>query len=1550
MTTSDDKSEKAKEAFVATKALSNGPKLSIKEALAAKHAKENSEFLLDPLDSLFKKQAPAIRPQGAMTSVKAQDTKHAQLSDGANEANDAQDSDTLADNAAKASKAVAEAQIAKSNKSSKSSKSSMSSQGQANTDFLGHKTNKSDKNAMESMANQATEDHNPAKPTKAVKDRLSVKGKRAKIKASNEADSESYIETSAIAANKAKKATKTSTSSVLAADYVPFTSSSSPVDATASKVSQVYFANDSKSTESAKYLSLESDTPSVKSSHLEQATPKYEVNAKVKAKANVAKVSEIAENTGDSARKITKSNKATKSTKATKDASALATATTSKDAADSNVGANANNLSKAVESSDTVEVKSFYAELLKVNDDWALKPIAVGNKSEAKAVDADSSSPSASASATAGTSASTSALSSEGSAAGSDACSTSGSAAGSASGSTEGSSEGESSKSNAQHVKKAKSHLCKDNSSLEQDFSANAEATVGLATVTTTTTTSSLSLSTGSNAGKSNERAQAKVNAASASSTDADYLAAKDSAEDCAASAQCKGTGTSVEKDEVDAAALVKERMQELFTSSKVYPPFYLAKSEEIFDRLSSLNSTEELRRDLNELWYLLVDKALELEGEARSHGFLVDTSVSVLSDDPSSLVEVLANPQDFVHARKLWDFGPYVIREPDAKQIALFDDNDTLELDGKTAKENRLNERARLRKSFKEKVRAALKKGLDPHKLETKSTFLFDSKQFLKTVPNRPGCYLMYNLKDVVIYVGKAKDLKKRLSSYFVKNVNSLKTRALVSHIHHIEFTVTFSESEALILENELIKKFQPRYNILLRDDKSYPFIRLSTDHKHPGIYFHRGARNKGGEYFGPFPDSTAVRDSLRFMEKVFPIRQCDDFKYSSRTRPCLVGQMGKCLAPCVAMSEEAERAYLEQVSLVKLFLKGQNQALLKELSAKMEEHAIAMEFEQAALLRDQITSLRHVQTSNSIVSDIPYPLDVIAHEFKNGMCCMHVLFIRDGRIFGTRSYFPKFNANTDERDVVISFLTQFYLNDSHSSLMPKVVVVDIPQQETPSLKLSTSLGDALDALEAKLGTLQPSSAPADAKASASASATADAAVSTAADAAASTTATADAVATAMAKSAFGNAAMVEAAIDNESLSKADAIANVIANDMVASSTMGKATPLVSSTAGTGSSSMSCSMRGEKELTPLQEAFMEAAFPYVEDDDDAEQSLDAANATMASSRLSAAASQQDGRDNDNGAVPNAQGDDENAASNATYNATSGVVGAKAELKLLSNTIYERYNKRVRFVSDVRGSKARFLQLASENAKASLKAKLSSSEVAKRRIEDLEELLGISGVERMECYDISHTLGKETVGSCVVFNREGPDTSQYRRYNITGITPGDDYAAMHQVLTRRFRNPDEGELPDIIFVDGGKGQLSQAEAALDEAFSGAKAEKPLMIAVTKGEGRKLGLETLVKGYSREVIDIDPSSPAFLLALHIRDESHRFAITGHRNKRDKINAKSPLDEIVGLGPKRRQALIKSLGGMVEVRAASVAELSKVEGISKSMAQKIYDALH
>ena len=784
----------------------------------------------------------------------------------------------------------------------------------------------------------------------------------------------------------------------------------------------------------------------------------------------------------------------------------------------------------------------------------------------------------------------------------------------------------------------------------------------------------------------------------------------------------------------------------------------------------------------------------------------------------------------------------------------------------------------------------------------EDGSAELFDSKAFLKTVPNRPGCYRMYDLRNQVIYVGKAKDLKKRLSSYFLKQDQGVKTRVLVSHIAHIEFTVTFSESEALILENELIKKYQPHFNILLRDDKSYPYILLTSQHEHPGIYYHRGARRKAGEYFGPFPDSSAVKDSLRLMLQLFPIRQCEDTVYAHRSRPCLMAQIGKCLAPCVPMSKEKQAQYAEQVELVKLFLQGHNQELLSAIVKKMEEHAARMEFEEAAALRDQLTSLRKVQEANSIVSGIEYPLDVIGFAMAEGMACIHVLFIRNGRIFGTRSFFPKLTSEVrSNTELVLSFLSRFYLNDTHSNLIPDEVVIDldfnavnatddeVAQDDVTSDLISADANADSDESEnlkpgqvsSRSSRLQQSILPVDK----------DERI-------------------AGAKSLV---AEIKAMDNIDPQERHDRLQGNLHDDVVDA----------------------LDLEEEYLTDELADKDTKATNLTI-----SEQTTANVDHTTAANTDDAHASFIDAADSDNAAYTS----DDSAVDSA------GAVVLKDELSVLKEALKKQFDKNVRFTRGVRGAKHRFVRLAMTNASVALSAKVQSFATAEHRIKELESLLGISGVERMECYDISHTQGELTVASCVVFNREGPDSSRYRRFNIDGITPGDDFAAMHQVLTRRFKDPDGGECPQLVFIDGGPGQLSQAEEVISNAFATAKTPMPTIVAVAKGEGRKEGLETLIRAFSHERINLNLNSPALQLVIHIRDESHRFAITGHRNRRAKARRTSKLESIAGVGPKRRQALLKHLGGMQEVLRAGIDELKKVPGISPKMAEQIYDELH
>ena len=607
-----------------------------------------------------------------------------------------------------------------------------------------------------------------------------------------------------------------------------------------------------------------------------------------------------------------------------------------------------------------------------------------------------------------------------------------------------------------------------------------------------------------------------------------------------------------------------------------------------------------------------------------------------------------------------------------------------------------------------------------------------FNSSAFLETVPNSSGVYRMFNSENTIIYIGKAKNLKKRLSSYFQKDHISIKTQKLVSNIDHIEFTVTFSEAEALILENNLIKEFQPKYNILLKDDKSYPYILITKD-EHPRIMMYRGTKKNDGKYFGPYPSSSAVKQSLHLLQKIFKLRPCSNNVYKNRSRPCLQYQLNRCLAPCI--NSVCDKAYYEeQVRLCSMFLNGKNEEVLKTLIDKMEQLSEELKFEEAAKIRDQFLALKVVQEQQSVSGDIADNIDVIGVDINDGLACVHVLFVRDGNVIGTRSYYPKLPTDNSKEELIYTFLQQFYLNTNTQRTLPNEIIYEF---------------------------------------------------------------------------------------NNES---------------------------------------------------EEETFL-------------------------------------------------------------------------------NAMMQVFNKNIRLSNNVRGERSKYLKLAIANAKASLKSKSSHNNTLRERIEAFEEIFGFNDIERMECFDISHTMGEQTVASRVVFDRNGPNNKEYRRYNITGITAGDDYAAMNQVLRRRFANITEDVLPQILFIDGGLGQLHEAEKIVTEIFSQHKdIEPPIIIGVAKGEGRKAGLETLIIGYTHEEYDLSLDNPALQLVLHIRDESHRFAITGHRHKREKARTVSRLQDIPGIGAKKRQALLKRLGGMQEIYKANTDELSKVPGISKKLAQDIYDFLH
>jgi excinuclease ABC subunit C len=599
-----------------------------------------------------------------------------------------------------------------------------------------------------------------------------------------------------------------------------------------------------------------------------------------------------------------------------------------------------------------------------------------------------------------------------------------------------------------------------------------------------------------------------------------------------------------------------------------------------------------------------------------------------------------------------------------------------------------------------------------------------FDHKAFLKTLTTRPGVYRMLDHDGTILYVGKAGDLKKRVTSYFRKSGLSVKTRLLVEQIVDIEVTVTRTEAEALLLESNLIKQHRPRYNILLRDDKSYPYIYLSSEQDFPRLCLHRGARRRKGRYFGPYPSALSVRDSLHLLQKLFRVRQCEDSFFANRSRPCLQYQIKRCAAPCVGLIDQPQ--YAADVERTVMFLEGRSSEVIDGLVAEMESAAAAREYEQAAVCRDLIASLSRVQ-EKQYISNQGGDVDIVACLTEKGSACVQVFYIRGGRNLGNAVFFPKVPLENSAADVLSAFLPQYYLGK------------DVP--------------------------------------------------------------------------------------------------------------------------------------GEVLLSHALE------------------------------------------------------DDE----------------------VLSKVLGEHAGHRVRVRANVRGDRAQWVRMALSNAELALATHINTRKGFSGRLQSLTEALGLDEVpERIECFDISHTSGEATVASCVVFGLEGPLKSDYRRFNIRDIQPGDDYGAMEQALTRRYTRlkKGEGKLPDILFIDGGKGQVSSACKALEEL----QVTDVRIIGVAKGPGRKPGLETLYIPGRSTAVTLLADSPALHLIQQVRDEAHRFAITGHRQRRARTRSTSPLEHIPGVGPKRRQQLLQQLGGLREVARAGVDELARIKGINRRLAQQIYDAFH
>ena len=598
-----------------------------------------------------------------------------------------------------------------------------------------------------------------------------------------------------------------------------------------------------------------------------------------------------------------------------------------------------------------------------------------------------------------------------------------------------------------------------------------------------------------------------------------------------------------------------------------------------------------------------------------------------------------------------------------------------------------------------------------------------FDGKALVLTLPTQPGVYRMLNAAGDVIYVGKAIDLRKRVSSYFQKSNLSPRIQLMVSQITAIETTVTRSEAEALILENNLIKSLAPRYNILFRDDKSYPYLVL-TRHAFPRLAFYRGALDNRNQYFGPFPNAGVIKSSIQLLQKVFRLRTCENSVFNHRTRPCLLYQIKRCSGPCVGLV--SPDAYREDIKSATLFLQGKQMEVLKTIETKMLQAAEAQDYEQAALFRDQMQALRKIQEKQFIDSSKALDADVIACVAQadgNGIA-VNLVMIRGGRHLGDKTFFPKNVQGHDVIDVLEAFIAQHYLNRSVPTLI-------------------------------------------------------------------------------------------------------------------------------------------------------------------------------------------------------------------------------ILGEKIQVALLQTLLSEQTGHKITLTTHPVGERRKWLDMATQNAQLALQQMLTRQASQEERLQALQEVLDLSSLMRIECFDISHTMGEATIASCVVYDQFAMRNNEYRRYNITGITAGDDYAAMRNVLQRRYAKiaAGDGKLPDLILIDGGKGQVNVASEVMIELGLN---DLPL-IGVAKGEARKPGLEQLVYPHEDKALRLPADHPGLHLVQQIRDEAHRFAIQGHRAKRAKVRTASNLEQITGIGAKRRQSLLTRFGGLKGVKNASIEELQQTEGISRSLAEKIYQEL-
>lgn len=601
-----------------------------------------------------------------------------------------------------------------------------------------------------------------------------------------------------------------------------------------------------------------------------------------------------------------------------------------------------------------------------------------------------------------------------------------------------------------------------------------------------------------------------------------------------------------------------------------------------------------------------------------------------------------------------------------------------------------------------------------------------FDIDDFLKHLTQRPGVYRMLDKSDQIIYVGKAKNLKKRVSSYFKKRHDDLKTAKMVEQVARVEVTITDTESEAFILESTLIKRHKPKYNILFRDDKSYPYIFVSTAKEYPALGFHRGVKRRKGEYFGPFPNASAVHHTLHALQKIFPVRQCAESVFQHRSRPCLQYQIKRCSGPCIEGLVSNE-AYQRDVRHTLMFLEGKSFKVVEELGKQMEQASEKLLFEEAAMYRDRISALRSIQSQHLINQPGNRDIDVLAIAQNGDQVCLCLMIYRAGNLWGSETFYPKLPAGTPQNEILTAFITQHY--QQHPA--PHTIMLEQPLPEQSAIQ--------------------------------------------------------------------------------------------------------------------------------------------------------------------------------------------------------------------------SMLLEKYQRRTGFKQPKIHTDKSLFSLAKTNAEAGLKQYITQKSNQQQRLKALQEVLDLAEIpEHMECFDISHTQGNLTIASCVVFKDGIPSNRDYRKFNIEDITPGDDYAAMHQVLSRRYgrMKQEKAKFPDLVVIDGGKGQLNQAI----EVLKNLQLDFLPLVSVAKGEGRKAGLEVLFTPYNMEGIDLSADDIALHLINHIRDEAHRFAITSHRKKRNKALTHSRLEDIPGIGPKTRKALLIHFGGLSQVKNAAVNELHKVKGVSKDKAQAIYDFFH